>query len=94
MSDREKRDFDRKIVALAKENADSLMKVGSVIRTLTAANLSGFGVYVLATSTLGAITGAIGLTLPFAAYTGLSSVISTDLDPVGWPQLVFMQFIN
>jgi len=84
MSDREKRDFDRKIVALAKENGDTLMKVGSVIGTLTAANLSGFGVYVLATSTLGAITGAIGLTLPFAAYTGLSSVISTVLGPVGW----------
>jgi uncharacterized protein YaaW (UPF0174 family)/uncharacterized protein YifE (UPF0438 family) len=80
----EKRDFDREIVALAKENGDTIMKVGSVIGKLTAANLSGFGVYVLATSTLSAISGAIGLTLPFAAYTGLSSVISTFIGPVGW----------
>ncbi len=51
---------------------------------LTAAQLSGFGVYLLASTTLGAITGAIGITLPFAVYTAMSSAIAVIIGPVGW----------
>jgi len=56
----------------------------SVFGALTAAQLSGFGVYLLASTTLGAITGAIGLTLPFAVYTSMSSAIAIVIGPVGW----------
>ncbi len=54
---------------------------------LVLANLSGFGLYMAASSSLAAITGAVGLTLPFAVYTGLSSVLSVVTGPVGWAAL-------
>ena len=54
---------------------------------LVLANLSGFGLYMAASSSLAAITGAVGLTLPFAVYTGLSSVFSVVTGPVGWAAL-------
>ena len=45
---------------------------------------SGFGVYLAATTALGFTTSAIGITLPFAAYTGLSSTIAFVIGPAGW----------
>ena len=58
--------------------------VGVAAGSLVLANLSGFGLYIAASSVLGAVTGALGLTLPFAAYTGMSTVIATVIGPVGW----------
>ena len=54
---------------------------------LSAAQLSGFGVYVLGSTILGALNGALGLGLSFGAFTGLSSLISTVIGPVGWAAL-------
>jgi uncharacterized protein YaaW (UPF0174 family) len=51
---------------------------------LTLAKLSGFQVYLLATTTLGALTGMLGITLPFVVYTTLTSAISVVIGPVGW----------
>lgn len=51
---------------------------------LSAAQLSGFGVYLLGSTILGAINGALGLGLSFGAFTGLSSLISVFIGPVGW----------
>lgn len=56
----------------------------SGISALGAAQLSGFGVYLLASSTVGAITSVLGITLPFAFYTGMSSLISFVIGPVGF----------
>jgi uncharacterized membrane protein YhiD involved in acid resistance len=56
----------------------------SGLSAIGAAQLSGFGIYLLASSTLGAITSVLGLTLPFAFYTGMSSVISFVIGPVGF----------
>ena len=52
--------------------------------SLTLAKLSGFQVYLLATTTLGAMTGMLGITLPFVVYTTLTSSIAIALSPVGW----------
>lgn len=52
--------------------------------TLTAAQLSGFGVYTMASTLLGGITSMVGVTLPFAFYTTMSSAISVAIGPVGW----------
>jgi uncharacterized protein YaaW (UPF0174 family) len=60
---------------------------GSIVAAMVAGNVSGFGVYLLASTSLGALTGWIGVTLPFAVYTGMSSVISVILGPVGWASL-------
>jgi uncharacterized protein YaaW (UPF0174 family) len=48
------------------------------------AQASGFGVYLAATTTLGFLTHAVGISLPFAAYTGLTSTIAFVIGPVGW----------
>lgn len=51
---------------------------------LLAAKLSGFQIYLMATTAVGAVTGAIGITLPFAIYTGLTKSISIIIGPIGW----------
>lgn len=65
---------------LNKNQITSLSGIGA----LGAAQLSGFGIYVLASSTVGAITSLLGITLPFALYTGMSSAISFIIGPVGF----------
>jgi hypothetical protein len=75
----------------------SQIKSLSGISALGAAQLSGFGIYLLASSTLGAITSVLGITLPFAFYTGMSSVISFVIGPVGFlvmGVLVYRSFKN
>ena len=61
---------------------------------LSAAQLSGFGVYILGSTLLGAINGALGLGLGFGAFTGLSSLIATVIGPVGWAALGLATFIK
>ncbi len=48
------------------------------------ARLSGFGIYEASTTALGFLTHAVGITLPFAAYTGLTSTIAYVIGPAGW----------
>ena len=50
---------------------------------ILAANLGGFATYTMATSLLGGISSAIGVAIPFAAYTTLTSAISVALGPLG-----------
>jgi uncharacterized protein YaaW (UPF0174 family) len=61
--------------------------LGGPIHTMVllgAAQASGFGVYVASTTALGFLTHAVGVTLPFAVYTGLSSTIAFAIGPAGW----------
>lgn len=67
-------------VGLDKNQIASLSGVAAI----GAAQLSGFGIYVLASSTLGAMTSMLGLTLPFVIYTGMSSLISFVIGPIGF----------
>lgn len=84
MSEEQKNQFEKEILKIANKESRNTYKAGTVFATLTAAQVSGFGVYLLATSTLSTLSGIIGLSLPFAAYTGLSSIISVVIGPVGW----------
>ena len=76
---------DKIIEELGKAGLDK-NQIASVsgIGALGAAQLSGFGIYMLASSTVGAITSLLGITLPFALYTGMSSAISFVIGPVGF----------
>jgi len=56
--------------------------------SMGAAKLSGFGVYLAASTLMGGATSVMGITLPFAAYTGMSSAIAILLGPVGWVALI------
>lgn len=55
-----------------------------LVAVLGAAQVSQFGIYLAATTTLGFVTHAIGLTLPFAVYTGMTSTIAVAIGPAGW----------
>ena len=63
---------------------ESLLLSGGV---MTIAKMSGFGVYLLASTVLGGLTNALGITLPFAIYMGMSQTIALILGPVGWAAL-------
>jgi len=62
-------------------NLEAFLLGGGVMLT---AKMSGFGVYLLASTVLGSLTGALGITLPFAIYMGVSQTIAVVLGPVGW----------
>lgn len=56
----------------------------STFALLGAAQLSGFGIYAASTTALGLVTHAVGITLPFAVYTGMTSTIAFVIGPAGW----------
>lgn len=58
--------------------------VGATAGAITLAHLSGFGLYIAASTALGSMTTALGVTLPFAVYTGMSSTIALLIGPIGW----------
>ena len=64
---------------LGKNNLDIALSSGGVL----AANLGGFATYTMASSLLAGAGSTLGMTLPFAAYTTLSSTLSVVLGPVG-----------
>lgn len=66
----------------------------SGLATIGAAQASGFGVYLLASSTVGAIASVVGVTLPFAFYTGMSTVISYAIGPLGFLVLGYSAYKN
>jgi hypothetical protein len=51
------------------------------------AQASGFGVYLMASSVVGSISSALGVTLPFVFYTSMSKGISLMIGPPGWTVL-------
>jgi uncharacterized protein YaaW (UPF0174 family) len=51
---------------------------------LVVAQLSGFGLYLGASTALGLVSGALGVVLPFAVYTTMSSLLAVVTGPVGW----------
>ena len=56
----------------------------TTLAALGVAQVSGFGVYIASTTALGLLTHAVGISLPFAVYTGLTSTIAFIIGPVGW----------
>lgn len=84
MNPEQKAKFEAELKNIAKDKGVEGYQTGAVFATLATAQLSGFGVYLLATSALSTLSGIIGVTLPFAAYTTLSSALSVIIGPVGW----------
>jgi hypothetical protein len=56
----------------------------TTLAALSAAQASGFGVYMGATTALGLASHAVGVTLPFAVYAGMTSTIAFLIGPVGF----------
>lgn len=61
---------------------------------LALANASGHAIYAGATTALGFATHAVGITLPYAAYTGLSTTIAQLIGPPGWLALATYGFFK
>jgi len=84
-------DDDRKRLAeeLGKEAHDPNL-VGELLSggVLLLARLSGFKIYLLATTAVGALTAGLGITLPFAIYTTLTTGIGIVIGPIGWVAIV------
>lgn len=62
-------------------------RIASALRpfgVLGLANSAGFSLYTASTTALGFVTHAVGVTLPFSAYIGLTSSIAVMIGPVGW----------
>src|SRR5690606_19261128 len=86
LSKEQKAEFEKQIKLIAEQEGLTSEQIKSLntIGLLTAANLSGFGMYVMASTVVGGISGVLGVTLPFAFYTGMSSFLSFITGPVGW----------
>lgn len=86
LGDEDKKKFQKELEKFATKNGVDASQIKSLtaLGTLAGANFAGFGLYIMATTVVGGITSAIGLTLPFAVYTGMSSVLSIVTGPVGW----------
>lgn len=82
MTDEEREQFILELESggLKKEQISSVL----ALTTLVSAQASGIGIYLLASTALGAISGFFGIALPFVVYTGMSSLISTLIGPLGF----------
>lgn len=74
------------VVMEMKRNGCDLTLEGVLLAggVMAAARASGFGVYLMASTVLGGLTSTLGITLPFAAYMGMSQAIALAIGPVGW----------
>lgn len=72
---------------LFEQDTHFLRKVAGGASALTLANAAGFSLYTSSTTALSLLAGAANITLPFAAYTGMTSFIAAVIGPPGWAAL-------
>jgi uncharacterized protein YaaW (UPF0174 family)/putative component of toxin-antitoxin plasmid stabilization module len=84
LSFEQREELQAKVEAAAAQYGTSVKKEMVGFAGLAAAQMSGFGVYVMGSTLLGALNSALGMGLGFGAFTGLSSAISIMIGPVGW----------
>jgi len=100
MDEEQRKDFEEELKRQAEKFAQDDGKTinaiahGGVLAAMTAAKMSGFGIFLLATTSLGAVTHAIGITLPFVVFTTMTKSISIILGPLGWAALGISAFLN
>ena len=87
LNDKQRGELAAFLEKVAADEGKSFAKEGGVLIALTAAKLSGFSLYLAASTAVGAITGGLGIALPFAFYTTMSSTIAVVIGPVGWAAL-------
>jgi hypothetical protein len=75
-------------------SSGGLIGLRTAASVIALSNASGAAVYAGATTALGFATHAVGITLPYAAYTGLSATIAQLIGPPGWLALATYGFFK
>ncbi len=77
----------RKLAEELGKAANDPSLVGHIVAggAMALSSLTGFQIYLVATTTVGALTSALGITLPFVLYTGLTRAIGLALGPIAGP---------
>lgn len=88
LSPADKQELHRKVEEEARKHGKTIVGELGIAGVLGAAQLSGFGVYMLGSTLLG------GLGLGFGVFTALSSFISFAIGPPGWILLGLGTLIN
>ncbi len=86
LSPEEKEKFQKELNKVLEEKnleGSQLASLGTV-GALALAEISGMGLFIMASTFVGGLTSLFGLTLPFAFYTGMSSFLAFVTGPVGW----------
>lgn len=64
---------------------DTIVKSGGPAMIMATVSAAGFGAFIALSTVIHAVfTTILGITLPFAIYTGASSVLAFIIGPVGW----------
>lgn len=77
----------KSISQVAAERGERFTGLVTVSSVMAIASASGFGPYLVASTVVGVMSHAIGITLPFAFYTTMSSTIALLIGPIGWAAL-------
>ena len=84
MSPEERNKVLKEVEKVAEEHGQSFTGISTTATAVFLAQSSGFGIYLLSSTLVGALTHVVGVTLPFAFYTTMSSTISILIGPIGW----------
>ncbi|MDM7954577.1 MAG: hypothetical protein QUV07_15360 [Cyanobium sp. CZS 25K] len=85
MPDEEREKLAAELATAAEEpNIGPQLVAGGV---MLLGHLSGFQIYLLATTALGALTASMGIVLPFVIYSTMTTTIGIILGPIGWAAL-------
>jgi len=80
-------EFQKKLTIEKEKHGKSWGTESGTAAAIAAAQASGFGVYLAASTILGGLMSAVGVTAPFVLYTTMSSAISLAIGPIGWALL-------
>lgn len=83
LSSAEQEEFARRWVKQSSSFSPAYISSLAGLGAIGAAQMSGFGVYMTASTVVGFASNAIGFTLPFAFYTGMSQTICALVGPGG-----------
>lgn len=93
MSPAQRDQLNAEIEEEAQKHGQSYGKLFASGGMLALAKASGFGLYLAASTAVGGITSALGVTLPFAFYTGMSSTIALFTGPFGLALLTILGLV-
>ncbi len=83
MTEAQRRELRARLEEEARKHGRSFAAEAAAGGAAVLANASGFGVYMLASTAVGAVSHAMGVTLPFVFYTTMSQVIAVAIPGVG-----------